>query len=382
MTETGQMTSQKGEPSRRVLFLPDNPHDAEVAAAIFGEYDIQICPVDTLSSLVDEAHQGAGCLLLVEERLHSPDVVQLLSLLENQPEWSDLPVIITIRNGSASPRASRLTTVANVTLIERPLSIRTLISLVQSALRDRQRQYEIRQSIDNRDHFLAMVSHELRNPLTAISLATQILDDSNDRAIDIIKRQVLNLERILNDLREVSQVSQGNISYQKVRQDLVDLLGETLDAFAPIAAGKNLTLGVDWPDHPLWIDGDPGRLGQVLGNLLSNAIRYTPEGGRIDIQARSSEEFVLVIIRDTGIGIPADKQDEIFDLFTQAHDGRKSGNQGMGLGLNLASNIVQAHHGDLIAESAGEGKGATFTLRLPTAEPPTTADEDHHPSPP
>ena len=250
-----------------------------------------------------------------------------------------------------------------------PFPINTLISAVKSALYDRHRQYEIRQSIANRDNFLAMVAHEIRNPLTIISLATQILDATPPGAVDTIKRQVCNLERITDDLRDVSKFSQGNVSYENERLDLLDVMGETVSAFAPIAEEQGLELIVELPDDdPLWADGDAVRLGQVVGNLLSNAIRYTPEGGRIEVEARRRGELVVVRVQDTGIGIAADKLEDIFDLFNRAHDGIGAGNQGMGLGLNLALNITQAHGGELIAESGGEGEGTRFSLCLPAAE--------------
>lgn len=363
------MTTETGQVSGRVIFLPDNPHDAETAGEVFDEYDIEICPVDTLKELVDEARRGAGCLLVVEEGLQGPEIDEFIAFLEQQPEWSDLPVLIATRKGSSSRRAWRLTEIANVTIIERPLHIQTLVSLIRSALRDRHRQYEIRQSIANRDNFLAMVHHELRNPLAAISLATQLFDDIENSAVEIIKRQTQNLENIIDDLREVSQIRRGKLSFDRARLDLVDLVDDTIDAFEPIAADHNLELTVDLPDDPVWVDGDVGRLGQVLANLVSNAIRYTPEEGRIDVEARRRGDLAVVTVADTGIGIPSDKLDHIFDLFSTAHEERGAGSEGLGLGLNLAYNIVLAHDGELVVESAGESRGAKFSICLPVAEP-------------
>lgn len=383
MSETGQMTTEKGEKSRRVLFLPDNPHDAETAREVFDEYDIDIWPVESFSELVEEARRDAGCLLLVEEALHSPEFDGLIRLFEQQPEWSDLPVIITTRKGSSSQRAWHLTEIANVTLIESPIPTKMLISVVRSALRDRHRQYEIRQSIANRDNFLAMVGHELRNPLTSISLATHLLDDTENGAVDLIKRQVHNLKRIVDDLLEVSQIRQGVISFDILRLDLFDVIQNTADAFAPIADAQELELSVKLPDAPLWVDADAGRLGQVLGNLLSNAIRYTEEG-RIVVEARRHGEFVVVSVRDTGIGIEPDKLDEIFDLFSRINtdSGARDQKKGLGLGLNLAYNIVQIHEGKLVAESAGEGKGSTISVYLPAADPPAISTDTHRPPAP
>ena len=369
MSEIGQITGEKEEHPQRVLFLPHNPHDVETAAEVFDDYDIQIYPFDSLSALVKEARRDSDCLLLAEEAFHCPDFDELIEFLEQQPEWSDLPVIVATRRGSSSRRAWHLAEIANVTLIKRPFPIKTLITVVQSALRDRHRQYEIRQSIANRDNFLAMVSHEIRNPLATISLATQLLDSNTNGIVDVINRQVRDLQRITDDLREISKISQGIVSFDMVRLDLLEVIRETVSAFAPIADDQGLKLGAELPDEPLWVDGDSLRLGQVLGNLLSNSIRYTPEGGRIDVEAQHRGELVMVSVRDTGIGIAPEKLDGIFDLFARAHRGNGAGDQGMGLGLNLACNITQAHNGELVAESAGEGKRSRFSLYLPAADP-------------
>lgn len=370
MIESVQMTTEVVQGCRRVVFLPGNPYDAETARAVLDGFDIRVCPVDTLSALVEEARQGAGCLLIAEERLQSPEVDDFIAFLDQQPEWSDLPVLISTHKGSPSERAWRLTEFANATLIERPLEIKPLVSLIRSALRDRHRQYEIRQSIANRDFFLAMVGHELRNPLTAISLAANMLDGAEGRVVDIIKRQTRRLEHVVNDLYEVSQIRRGKLSFDCARQDLVGLVRSTLESFEPIASDHNLTLTVELPDDPVWVDGDVGRLGQVIGNLVSNAIRYTPRGGRIDVEARRRGTLAVITVADTGIGIPADKLEGIFDLFSTAHQGSEASAEGLGLGLNLAYNIVQAHGGELVAESAGEGKGAKFSIFLPAADPP------------
>ena len=370
MSQTGLVRMEQGEPLRRVLFLPDNPHDAETADEIFDEYEIQIDAVKTLGGLVEEAREGASCLLVAEEALKGPDLDVFMGFLQEQPEWSDLPVLIVTRKDPPSQGIWRLTEIANVAIIKRPLPIRTLVSLLKSALRDRKRQYEIRQSIANRDHFLAMVHHEIRNPLTAISLATQLLRGEDQQVIGIIKRQSESLERIINDLRDVSQVRSGSLRFERTRLDLVQLVRETIVAFAPIAAENNLKLTFQLPDRPLWVTGDCGRLSQVLGNIISNGIRYTPEGGRIEVKAQLRGDLAVVTITDTGVGIPKDKLDNIFELFSTAHEGKSIGKEGMGLGLHLASSIVEAHEGKLLAESAGEGQGATFSVWLPLVDPP------------
>ena len=382
MTETSQITTEGGRETWRIFFLPHNPYDARTARELFAEYNLTVITVDDLSDLVDEVGYSADCLLIAEEGLRTTDYHRLIASLQDQPEWSDLPVIIATRGDSSSKRAWRLMQDANVTLVERPLHIKTLVSLIRAALRDRARQYQLRQSIINRDRFLSMVGHELRNPLTSIKLALDLLNSTDNPALEIIENQYRTLERIVDDIRDLGQISQGVVTFDKTRLDLVDIVQDTIDAFASIAKREGLELHQDLPDLPLWVQGDPVRLGQVLGNLLSNAIRYTPEGGVIEVQAQRLSELAAVIVRDSGIGIPPEKLDNIFDLFTRVQSDRPMGKEGLGLGLNLAHSIVNAHDGQLIAESEGPGKGSEFSFYLPLSDPPPEYTDEPRLSPP
>lgn len=380
MSVASHRTSEHESTSHHILFLPDNPYDVETAREVFTAYDVHITAVQSLAALIENTDDTVDCLLLVEEALQSPHFDRLKTFLEQQPAWSDLPLIITTRSDSKSHRAWQLIPIANITLVERPLPIRTLISLVLSALRDRLRQYEIRQSITNRDHFMAMVGHELRNPLTSISLALQLLDDTEHPVLEILHTQTENLKRIVDDLRELGRITRGELAFDKTHVDLVELTKETTQAFIPIATNQSMTLEIDLPDSPIWIYGDLVRLRQVLGNLLSNAIRYTPEEGYIHVRARSIGETATVTVSDSGIGIPPEDLDHIFDLFTQAHRDTTGSREGLGLGLSLANSIVLEHGGELIADSPGRGMGSTFSLHLPLSDPPTEATEDRPPS--
>jgi signal transduction histidine kinase len=377
VTETGRMTIEEGDDSPKIIFLADNPYDIETTQALLREYGLGLHPASDLARVVDELDDDPDCLVLVEEGLRSQHFDFLLNALENQPAWSDLPILVITRGDSSSHRAWQLMQVANVTLVERPLHTDTLVSLIRSALRDRSRQHEIRQSITNRDRFLSMVGHELRNPLTSIKLALDLIDDADNPALTIIRNQYRNLERIVDDIRDLGQISQGVITFDKERLDLADLVDETVDAFASIAEQEGLDLHTELPDIPIWVHGDPVRLAQVLGNLLSNAIRYTPEGGYIEVETRLLGEIALVTVRDSGIGIPPEELSNIFDLFTRIQSRRKGGEDGLGLGLNLAHSIVKAHEGHLVATSEGRDMGSEFSLYLPTTDPPPKHTDGH-----
>lgn len=378
MDEASDTTTDGMDDSLRVLFLPENPYDSSTAREIFAEYDAAVRPVESTSELLAEARRGAGCVVVVEEVLEAGDFNRLLAFLEDQPEWSDLPIIVVTRGDRSSEMARRLTERAHATLVERPVQITTLLSMVRSAVRDRRRQYEIRRSIANRNRFLAMVGHELRNPLTSILLAIRQLENTVDsRSVDVIRRQSRNIERIVSDLSDLSRVSRGDLSFDRERIDLADIASQNVEAFDEIAAAEDLELHSQVPDKPLWICGDPVRLDQVIGNLLSNAVRYTPEGGRIEVNVRRSDDRAAVTVSDTGAGIPPEMLDDIFEVFSRGR--RKSGDskEGLGLGLSLAHGIVEEHDGELVAESEGEDKGSQFTVLLPLDD----EKSNHSPAP-
>lgn len=370
MTTSDQMVPEGEADSLRVLFLPQNPHDEATAHEVFEEAGVELCALDSLPRLIEEIERGAGCVLIADERLEHPGFKAFTNRLVEQPSWSDLPVLVITRNDRMGEPARHLTMVANATLIERPVRIKPLVSTVKAALRDRRRQYDLYESITNRDQFLAMLGHELRNPLAAVVLALEQLEfeDIDHPALDIVRRQSANLERIVDDLLEVSRISRGVISFERERLDLVDLTRETVEAFTAIAEGEDLELSADLPDEQMWVEGDAVRLEQVLGNLLSNAVRYTPAGGRVEVSLEREGDAVTVTVRDTGVGIPADKLDTIFDLFAQAHGDSGQSDGGLGLGLSLAHSIVEQHDGEIVARSDGEGKGSAFSVRLPAAE--------------
>ncbi|QDG53714.1 hybrid sensor histidine kinase/response regulator [Persicimonas caeni] len=369
------MMTDEQEESLRVLFLPENPHDVTTAEKIFGDADIDLAPCSSLTEVLCKLDQGAGVILATEEQLLDEELDRLVERLEAQPAWSDLPLLVITRSGKPYPVSQRLAEAGNVSFIERPIHFKPLVSIVRAALRDRQRQYAIRRSLANRDRFLAMLGHELRNPLAAIIFGVDQLEtDADGSAREIIRRQSANLERIVDDLLDVSRISRGALSFDKERVDLAQLTRETVSAFENIAAdeGVEMTLEVE-DDAPHWVYGDAVRLEQMFGNLLKNAVRYTPEHGRVDVSVSREADEVVVRVTDNGIGIPEEMLQNIFELFSQAHVDFSRREGGLGLGLSLAHSIVESHGGDIVARSDGKGEGSVFEVRLPAEE--TTASQ-------
>ncbi len=236
---------------------------------------------------------------------------------------------------------------------------------------------ELRQVDRLKDEFLAMLAHELRNPLAPIRNALHLMQletTAQPPAIqenwEIIDRQVTHLVRLVDDLLDVSRISQGKIQLQKERLDLAAVVARALESSQPLLTARRHTLTVQLPDKPVLVEGDLVRLVQVLSNLLNNAAKYTPEGGRITVGVERHELQVVVRVGDTGMGIPADVLPHLFDLFAQSERTLDRSEGGLGIGLTLVRRLTEMHGGSVEAHSEGSGKGSEFVVRLPVVEGP------------
>jgi len=222
-----------------------------------------------------------------------------------------------------------------------------------------------------KDEFLAVLAHELRNPLAPIRNATQFLqlkapaDAALQNARDIIDRQVTHLVRLVDDLLDVSRITSGKISLQKERVSLTLIVTNAVEASRPLIESEQHQLTVTLPDEPLYVDADLTRMAQVLQNLLNNAAKYTPPGGKIGLHAAFDGQQVTIRITDSGIGIPPEMLSHIFNLFTQVGRSIEWQTGGLGIGLTLVQRLVEMHGGNVEAQSDGLDKGSVFTVRLP-----------------
>jgi signal transduction histidine kinase/ActR/RegA family two-component response regulator len=277
----------------------------------------------------------------------------------------------------------------NVTVLERPIRVAALVSAVRTALRARRRQYQARGHIaelsaaDRRkDEFLAVLAHELRNPLAPIRNSLHVLrltgrhDAGAERVLQMMERQVGHMVRLVDDLLEVSRITQGRIELRKEPLELAAVVRVAVETSRPLieAAGHRIVL--ELPPEPVAVEGDAVRLTQVVANLLNNAAKYSDPGGRIALEVRREADSVAISVRDAGWGIPADMLPRLFDPFTQVarHAHRAQG--GLGIGLTLVKTLVELHGGSVRAHSEGEGRGSEFVIRLPLAAAP---DRDAQP---
>lgn len=230
---------------------------------------------------------------------------------------------------------------------------------------------ELRQAGRRKDHFLAMLAHELRNPLAPIRNAVQLLkirqisDPTSAQVCNIIDRQVAHMAQLLDDLLDVARIKHGKIRLKIERLKISDIVDNAIETSRPLIESRGLKLIISVEETPQWIEGDRIRLAQVLSNLLNNAAKFTSEGGKITLSAKREGSDIVIEVRDTGIGISSDILPRIFDLFTQADNSLAHSQGGLGIGLTLVRQLVEKHGGAITAASAGIGQGSSFTVRLP-----------------
>jgi signal transduction histidine kinase len=237
-----------------------------------------------------------------------------------------------------------------------------------------------------KDDFLAMLGHELRNPLSAITTAVYVLDrtatlDAKAKRVrDIIASQVGQLARLVDDLLDVTRITAGKITLQMNRVELSLLVSKALDAVH--AAGVTGGHAISYTGSPAWVNVDEARLQQMVNNLVSNAVKYTPPGGRVEVTVATEDSSAVVRVVDTGIGISADLLPRVFDLFTQGERGLDRSQGGLGIGLTVVKRLAELQGGSVDVTSPGPGRGTAVTVRLPLVErPPAAAPESHPPLP-
>jgi PAS domain S-box-containing protein len=247
----------------------------------------------------------------------------------------------------------------------------------------------LREADRRKDEFLATLSHELRNPLAPIRTAVEVMRLGRDnpflveQARTTLERQLQHLVRITDDLLDVSRIIQNKIELRRRHVDLRTIVHGAVEATRPLMDARAQTLALDLPDQPLWAEADATRLAQAFSNVLNNAVKYTECGGRISIGAIADAGSAVITFADTGIGIPAEMLPRIFDMFTQLQPHRDRTLGGLGIGLSLATRLVELHDGTIEARSDGPGRGSTFIVRLPMAsaagEEPDIMPKEVHP---
>ncbi|RKH40396.1 response regulator [Corallococcus sicarius] len=342
-----------------------------------------------------EAATGMAALLLAEK--HRPDVIVLDVKL---PDISGYEVCARLRANAATAAIAVMHTSATFitpdkkvqgleggadAYLTQPYEPSELIATVRSLLRLRHAEQQARLRTDQliemdrrKDEFLAMLGHELRNPLAAIMTSIGILerkaptDTREARMHGIIQRQTHHLARLVDDLLDVSRITRGKVELRKEPLDLVESFQQVLSILRPRVEGRGLKLEVRLPRTSLWMEADATRLEQVFTNLLDNAAKYTDQGTvTVDLFQEGVDGAAQAVLRvkDTGIGIPPEKLPAVFELFAQADTSLERSRGGLGIGLTLVRTLVRMHGGSVEALSDGYGAGSEFVVRLPLLPP-------------
>ena len=374
-----------------VLLVAPTHRDAEVTCALLAAAGVTCIACGDLQELVQRLGPGAGAIILTDTSLADPAMAELQAVLAAQPAWSDIPTVLLTPNRERNPVVTQaIAALANVTLLDRPSSTRSMVSAVQSALRSRRKQYQIRDQLIQqakaeealreadlrKDVFLATLAHELRNPLAAIFSGAQVLNRSDGdpgvaaRMVAMIDRQSRLLVKLIDDLLDVSRIATGKLVLQKERVDMSTVVAAALETVQTVLQARRHNLQVIQPASPLWVIGDASRLAQVVGNLLNNAVKYTPDAGHIKVSLSEEDGQAVLRVADDGVGIPADMLPRVFEMFTQVDKTLDRAQGGLGIGLSLVLRLMELHGGVALAESEGAGKGSVFTIKLPVAAQP------------
>ncbi len=300
---------------------------------------------------------------------------QRLELTRLNGSLSDANAALDEANRTLKRESESELAVLNASLGEAVRELAASNAALTQEVEERRRAEQALLEADRRkDDFLAILAHELRNPLAPIRTAVAILqrngpvDPTLVRMRDVIERQALHMTRLIDDLLDVARITQGKINLRREPADVVAAARRAVEAHMPAIEARGHSIVVEERPIPP-VNADPVRLTQVIGNLLNNAAKYTPEGGRIELVLGEADGFATITVRDNGIGIGPEYLDHVFELFGQVSSPRPHSHDGLGIGLALVQRIVELHGGRVEARSAGIGQGSEFVVRLPLLPP-------------
>ncbi|MEC5387882.1 response regulator [Uliginosibacterium sp. H3] len=341
----------------------------------------QDLPIDMVEACVESAYQARAIRLTwTEEQMAARPAT--LATAEWRGDLNNL-LVVPLRLGERQLGVLALLasdfTAADVATVEELASRAAIafenahlyLSLQREILKSRQAEEKLQEASRRKDEFLAMLSHELRNPLAPIRNAVEVIrrvaapEPTLIWARDVVDRQVSHLSRLIEELLDVSRISQGKIALRKEAVELARIIAHGVETVRPLIDARGHNLFVDVPPAPVWLDADFARLSQVTSNLLNNAAKYTADGGEISLVASVSEGVVTISVKDNGIGIAPTLMPRIFELFSQGERSLDRSQGGLGVGLTLVQRLVEQHDGQVEAVSGGIGRGSEFIVTLP-----------------
>lgn len=358
---------------RHILVYTPSGRDAVLTERLFASARLPVSVCASEKMLTTRLGLDAGALLLTEEGISGTTAAMLRQFVEQQPPWSDLPVLLLTKHGADSLQAQRAVEhLGNVTLLERPVRTLALISAARTALRARERQHQLRALSQRKDEFLATLAHELRNPLAPIQNATRLFErlhpsPRTTTLVGMVDRQLTHLTRLVDDLMDVARIASGKLQLQPTLTSVDAVITQALEMTSGIFLERQHRLQIHRPliDHPL--RADHVRVVQSLANVLVNAAKFTPLQGDVSLRVEVTPPDVVIRVQDSGRGLKHDEIATIFEMFAQSRSVGEPSN-GLGIGLHLARVCAQMHGGSIAASSAGPGQGSEFVITLPIVE--------------
>jgi DNA-binding response OmpR family regulator len=371
---------------RRILVADDNAEMRTFIRRLLSDrYDVEV--VANGREALDAARRTRPDLLITDVVMPHVDGFALLKAIRADSALRTLPAIVLTERGEVDSRVEGLEAGADEYLVK-PFSPRELLARVRSSLelarmreeveRATGREEALREANRRKDDFLSMLAHELRNPLAPLSYGVHLLglpvvsSEQLTRTRDMLERQVRHMSRIVDDLLDVSRITSGKLSIVCERLDLARLVRQAVEDRRGTLESEGLAIDADVPSQPVWVMGDATRLTQSVDNLLDNARKFTAAGGRVRVRITRDVPagHATVVISDDGIGIEPALLPHIFDVFAQAEQSLDRTRGGLGLGLAVAKGLIELHGGTVSAASAGKGRGAEFTIRIPAEVEP------------
>jgi signal transduction histidine kinase len=367
--------------SRRghVVFVDDNEATRYAVSRILAGAGYAVTAAETGRAGLERVRTEQPDVVLLDIGLPDMSGFEVVRRLKGDATTRPIPVVhLSAMSVSAAEQAQGLEGGADAYLTH-PIEPRVLVATLDALLRARRAEAALRDANQRKDDFLAVLSHELRNPLAPIRNAIALLDrappgsDPAARAKQILARQTEHLTRLVSDLLDVTRIERGKVELRRTRLDLQELVRRTCEDLRSTFDQARVALRLAGGAGPLWIEADPTRIAQVISNLLQNAAKFTPAAGTVTVSVEAGEATAEVRVHDSGIGIEPEQVMGMFEPFAQADRSLARTNGGLGLGLALVRGLVELHGGDVTARSEGLGRGAEFTIRLPRATAPAAS---------
>jgi len=369
-------------PRPRVLLADDNAEMRSFIRRLLAQdYDVEV--VADGGAALEAMRRTRPNVVVTDLVMPNVDGIALVKAIRADDSLRTLPVIVVTERGELDARVEGREAGADDYLVK-PFSPRELRARVRAVLelarmreaveRATGREEALREANRKKDEFLSMLAHELRNPLAPLTYGIHLLGlpDATPELItrtrETLNRQVRHLSRIVDDLLDVSRITRGKLSLERERIDLVPLVRQACEDRRGMLEAESISLELDLPSASVWAMADSTRLTQLLDNLLDNARKFTPAGGRVTVRLThdASANDATIVVRDTGIGIDPSLLPHVFDVFSQAEQSLDRSRGGLGLGLAVAKGLIELHGGTIAASSQGKGHGTEFAIHIPT----------------